>query len=40
MRTAWISSVEGRYLSVFPKPDVIAADLREAAQRVIEVSAE
>jgi 2-haloacid dehalogenase len=36
LRTAWISSVEGGYLSVYPEPDVITSDLRDAAHRLIE----
>ncbi len=39
LRTAWVSSVEGRYLSVYPEPDVIASDLRDAADHLIEQAA-
>jgi 2-haloacid dehalogenase len=32
MRTAFVSSVEGAYLDVFPEPDVVAASLLDAAR--------
>jgi 2-haloacid dehalogenase len=37
LRTAWISRSEGQYLAVYPKPDVIARDPREAAARMIDL---
>ncbi len=39
LRTAWVSSIEGTYLSVYPEPDVIVQNLREAADRVIASAA-
>ncbi len=34
MRTAFISTVEGQYLDVYPPPDVIADGLLEAARKI------
>jgi len=35
LRTAFISSVEGSYLSIYPKPDLIAGSLLEAARAMV-----
>ena len=35
LRTAFITSVEGPYLKVYPEPDLIAASLFEAAQAMV-----
>jgi 2-haloacid dehalogenase len=35
LRTAWVSAVEGEYLSVYPRPDVTASDISAAAKTVI-----
>jgi len=35
LRTAFISSVEGSYLGVYPKPDVVAGSLLEAARAMV-----
>jgi 2-haloacid dehalogenase len=35
LRTAFVSSVEGSYLSVYPKPDVVASSLLEAARAMV-----
>jgi 2-haloacid dehalogenase len=35
LRTAWVPSVEGRYLSIYPEPDVTASDLAAAADRIL-----
>lgn len=40
LRTAWVSSLEGEYLEVYPRPDVSAAHLQEAATRVIAAASE
>jgi 2-haloacid dehalogenase len=39
LRTAWVASAEGEYLSAYPAPDVVAADLPEAARAVVAASA-
>ncbi len=36
LRTAFITSVEGSYLEVYPKPDLMAKSLLEAARAMIE----
>jgi 2-haloacid dehalogenase len=35
LRTAWISTTEKEYLSVYPPPDIVADDLAEAADRML-----
>jgi 2-haloacid dehalogenase len=35
LRTAWVSSKEGRYLDVLPAPDVVAPDLATAADQMV-----
>jgi 2-haloacid dehalogenase len=34
-RTAWISTLEKRYLEVYPRPDVQAEDVRSAAKAIL-----
>jgi 2-haloacid dehalogenase len=34
-RTAWISTLEKRYLDAYPKPDVQSEDLRSAAEAIL-----
>lgn len=36
LRTAWISAIEKEYPEIFPAPDVIASDLEDAAQAIID----
>lgn len=36
LKTAFVTSVEGSYLEVYPKPDVVAASLLEAARAMVE----
>lgn len=36
LRTAFVSSVEGGYLDVYPKPDIVAPSLLEAARAMVE----
>jgi 2-haloacid dehalogenase len=36
MRTTWISEAEGVYLPLFPKPDIEAQDIDQAARLMIE----
>jgi 2-haloacid dehalogenase len=40
LRTAWISTTEKEFLSVYPQPDIVADDLAEAAERMIAPSGE
>jgi len=35
LKTAYVTSVEGSYLEVYPKPDVVAASLVEAARAMV-----
>lgn len=35
LRTAFITSVEGSYLNVYPEPDIVAGSLLEAAQAMV-----
>jgi 2-haloacid dehalogenase len=35
LKTAFVTSVEGSYLEVYPKPDVVAASLLEAARAMV-----
>lgn len=35
LRTAFITSVEGSYLKVYPDPDIVAGSLLEAAQAIV-----
>lgn len=37
LKTAFVTSVEGSYLDVYPKPDVVAGSLLEAARTMIEL---
>jgi 2-haloacid dehalogenase len=39
LRTAWISTTEKEYLSVYPQPEIVADDLAEAAERMLALSA-
>jgi 2-haloacid dehalogenase len=39
LRTAWVSATEKEYLSVYPRPDIVADDLAEAAERMLASSA-
>jgi 2-haloacid dehalogenase len=36
LKTAFVTSVEGSYLDVYPKPDVVAASLLEAAHAMVQ----
>src|SRR5579859_4131190 len=36
LKTVFVSSVEGSYLDVYPKPDVVAGSLLEAAQAMVQ----
>lgn len=36
LKTAFVTSVEGSYLDVYPKPDVLAGSLLEAAQAMLQ----
>lgn len=38
LRTAWVAGKEGRYLSVYPRPDISAPDLVGAARAIIDAA--
>jgi 2-haloacid dehalogenase len=40
LRTCWIQGLEGRYLDVYPEPDVHAANIMEAAGALVERESE
>jgi len=37
LRTAWVGSMEGEYLSIYPEPNIRADDLLEAARAILAV---